>query len=387
MDCLIDTMMQLIKSEISKAPIDKSCVQNLSDDFLRKLYTLSKTHDTAHLIGDVLDKNNILPESAIADDFREQVFTAVYRYERIKYTYQQICDTLESAEIQFIPLKGIVIQDYYPEPWMRTSCDIDILVHREDLDRAATVIVKNLQYRKEFAGSHDVSLISTNGICLELHFDLLEDNRANSSNSVLQNVWEHACLRDGYKYLYDMDDSMFYFYHIAHMAKHFESGGCGIRPFLDLWLMNSSGRYSGEDTVKLLKQGDLFVFSNAVQGLSEVWFFGKEHDSTTLQMQEYILEGGVYGNQKNKTSIRQLRSGGKLNYVLSRVFLPYDQLKYQYPILQKHRWLTPFCEFYRWIELVFGRKAKNRKRGLKAIKKVSDEQVEQVAELLSNIGL
>ncbi len=387
MEHLLDTMMQLIKSDISKESFNQSSLQNLSDDFLRKLYSLSKAHDTAHLVGDALDKNHLLPESAIANDFREQVFTAVYRYERIRYTYQQICQTLEAAKIKFIPLKGTVIQDYYPEPWMRTSCDIDILVHKEDLENAAAVLVKELQYRKEIAGSHDISLISTNGICLELHFDLLEDNRANSSNSVLQEVWEHTVLRENHSCLYDIDDSMFYFYHIAHMAKHFENGGCGIRPFLDLWLMNLSGKYSSDDTVKLLKQGDLFVFSNAVRGLSEVWFADREHDSTTLQMQDYILDGGVYGNQKHNASIRQLRSGGKLKYILSRIFLPYDQLKYQYPISQKYRWLTPVCEVYRWLELIFGRKTKNRKRGMKAIKKVSDKQVEQVAELFGNIGL
>ena len=27
-----------------------------------------------------------------------------------------------------------------------------------------------------------------------------------------------------------MLDELFYFYHIAHMVKHFENGGCGIRP-------------------------------------------------------------------------------------------------------------------------------------------------------------
>lgn len=29
-----------------------------------------------------------------------------------------------------------------------------------------------------------------------------------------------------------MKEEMFYFYHIAHLAKHFEVGGCGIRQII-----------------------------------------------------------------------------------------------------------------------------------------------------------
>ncbi|MBO4954226.1 MAG: nucleotidyltransferase family protein, partial [Clostridia bacterium] len=36
--------------------------------------------------------------------------------------------------IDFMPLKGAVIRQYYPEPWMRTSCDIDIHVKKDRLE-------------------------------------------------------------------------------------------------------------------------------------------------------------------------------------------------------------------------------------------------------------
>ena len=38
---------------------------------------------------------------------------------------------IKKVQIPFLPLKGSVIRQYYPEPWMRTSCDIDILVDFE----------------------------------------------------------------------------------------------------------------------------------------------------------------------------------------------------------------------------------------------------------------
>ena len=34
---------------------------------------------------------------------------------------EEICEILKEENIDFIPLKGAFIRNYYPEPWMRTS--------------------------------------------------------------------------------------------------------------------------------------------------------------------------------------------------------------------------------------------------------------------------
>ncbi|MDO5139153.1 MAG: nucleotidyltransferase family protein, partial [Oscillospiraceae bacterium] len=36
--------------------------------------------------------------------------------------YSIICSALDNGNIDYVPLKGSVIKDLYPEPWMRTSC-------------------------------------------------------------------------------------------------------------------------------------------------------------------------------------------------------------------------------------------------------------------------
>ena len=56
-----------------------------------------------------------------------------------KAEYENLCSAFEKAQIPFLPLKGSVIRKYYPEAWMRTSCDIDILVHDEDVGRAKEI--------------------------------------------------------------------------------------------------------------------------------------------------------------------------------------------------------------------------------------------------------
>ena len=102
-------------------------VKNLiTQDMLKPLYAISKKHDLAHLLCDALDKNGFLLDGTEACKyFLQERNIAIYRYEQLEYEYEQICNVFEQNKIEFIPLKGCVIRKFYPEPWMRTSCDIE----------------------------------------------------------------------------------------------------------------------------------------------------------------------------------------------------------------------------------------------------------------------
>ncbi len=128
----------LIRFEINGDELCDEIKNLITPDILPALFKLSKRHDLAHLVGDALDKNGLLPDGTEAKKrFLQERNMAVYRYEQIQYEYEQICEVLEKAKIPFIPLKGSVIRQYYPEPWMRTSCDIDILVKENILEETA----------------------------------------------------------------------------------------------------------------------------------------------------------------------------------------------------------------------------------------------------------
>ncbi|MBO5461968.1 MAG: nucleotidyltransferase family protein [Clostridia bacterium] len=387
MEQVVKVMMHIIKCVIQETPLDKEIKTVLTEDFLNEIYKVSFLHDMAHIISTTLDKYELLPEGEIAEKFREQELTAIYRYERLNFEYRKICETLENAEINFIPLKGAVLRELYPEPWMRTSCDIDILVRRDDLKKAESVLERELQYTKEYVGTHDITLRSVNGVSTELHYDLVEDNRAKDSPEVLKNIWESSHLKENYKYFHIMDKDMFYFYHIAHIAKHFEVGGCGIRPLLDLWLMDNKGNYWDTRSENLLKQGGLLKFSYAIRNLSDVWFSGKEHDEITLKLQQYILQGGVYGTEENHILMRTQKSGGRIRYILSRIFVPYVNLKYEFAILQKYRFLTPVFEVYRWILFILKGNKQSKIKRLNSIKYIPEAQKQNVADMLEKIGL
>ena len=174
---------------------------------------------------------------------------------------------------------------------------------------------------------------------------------------------------------------------VAHMAYHFMSGGCGIRPFMDLWIWKNKVGYDADTLMQMCRECELESFFHAAMRLCAFWFDGAESDLLCEQMQAFVLRGGVYGSVENKVSVRHNQSGSGIRYVLSRIFAPYEMLKYYYPALQKHKWLLPFCQVRRWFRLILKRSFKRSAAELSVGQSISKEQAEATAILLERLGL
>lgn len=391
MDKITQAMMNLIGSEACGSILNPAFYAALTEEERVELYRVSKKHDLAHLVGNALINNGLIEEGKLKEAYRQEVYTAIYRYERIFFETEELRRILNGERIPFVPLKGAVIRQYYPEPWMRTSCDIDILVHEKDLERATAVLKENLGYtyeRKE-KGSHDMQMYSLSGVHLELHYTLIEEGRLSKADNILSNIWNYAEEERKGSFQKRFSDEAFYFYHIAHMAKHFVNGGCGIKPFVDLWILNHSKeiKFEKEKRNELLLKGGLLKFAENAEKLSEVWFGKIEHTDITRQMEKYLLKGGVYGTMQNRVAMQQAKSGGKFKYALSRIWLPYDTIKFHYPVLQKHKWLLPFCEIRRWFKLLFKGGVKRSVGELSANSSITKEQKDEISSFLNELGL
>lgn len=380
-------LFSLISSVLTDIPVDEATVKAIDTDSLRELYAISNKHDIAHIVGEALSKIGKLGSDEVSEKFRKKPVMAVYRYERSKLGLAKICDALEKEHIPFMPLKGAVLREYYPNPWMRTSCDLDILVPKELADRAAEILVDSYGYHREHRNSHEITLSLDNGTHIELHYELIEDWVANASSKILADVWERSTLNEGYSYWHTMPDELFYFYHIAHMAKHFERGGCGIRTFIDLYILDNMGGADKDKRDVLLGEGEMLRFAEAARKLSRVWFKNEPHDEISEKMENYILHGGIYGTLKNSVSVQQNKQGGRVGYAFSKIFLPYNLLRFHYPILEKHRWLTPVMEVRRWGRLIFCGHAKRSLDTLKLNKNLSKAEASDMQKFMDSIGL
>ena len=380
-------LFALLRQEVCGSNADQDLVKQLTKQGIKDIFALSNRHDLAHIAGRGLEKNVVAADETILSEFKKQTLQAIYRYIKLDHEYQRISKMLEDLKIPYLPLKGSVLRQFYPEPWMRTSCDIDILVKEEDLDAAEAVLTKEMSYVRHSKNGHHISLVYDGTVRLELHYSLLEERYSKKRNQILERVWEAVVPAEGSNYRYEMPDEMFYFYHIAHMAKHLMKGGCGIRTFLDTWILNHRVPHRREKREAILQAGDLLVFEQAAVQLSEVWFSGAEKDALSEQLESVVLTGGLYGNLQNKIAMRRSETGGRIQFVFSRLFAPYAVMKEYYPVLGRHKWLLPYFWIVRFFHRVFhggiGRSAKE----LKTNATVSRKQIDYVGELIERLGL
>lgn len=381
-----ELLLALLRSEIFGEPLSAAVLEQINGENLSQIYSVSKSHDMAHVIGSALANNKLLGNDEISKKFQKKTFVALYRYENINYSFKQIYQLLEEEKVIFVPLKGSVIRELYTDPWMRTSCDIDVLIHEEDLERA----IKALSERADFTvhgerNYHDVSMFSPNGVHLELHFSIKEDQ--GNIDGLLSRVWEYCEPISENSFCHKMKNEYFVFHHIAHMSYHFLHGGCGIKPFIDLSLLNDKFEYDEKVARELCAECGLEKFYDNVMLLSKVWFGNEIHTKTTKSMQEFLISGGVYGTSENFISVESKQNGGRFTYIMRRIFLPYSDLKKKYPILNKCCLLMPFCHVRRWVEIITKGRLKKSVRELNAIKNTDSTELESVETMLMELGL
>lgn len=347
------------------------------------LYELASKHDLAHMVADALNKAASLGEGDTAKAFKKAQYLAVYRYEQSRFSLEELSACLTEAQIPFLPLKGAVLRDRYPAPWMRTSCDLDILVHEEHLDRAVQVLTETLGYQYESKGAYDVSLVAPGEQHVELHYGISSENHAVGAAKILANVWAYAQADDGCRFV--LPDAVFYLYHIAHMAKHLENGGCGVRPFMDLWILNHRVKADNVGRQALLEEAGLATFEREAAILAEQWFSEAPPTETSRLLEALILRGGIYGTLDTWAAMQQGKRG--FRYWWHIVFPPFKELKQRYLFLAKWPIAYPFCLIHRLYDKVFGKSRSQSTERLRRAASVDKREVRAMAELLRRLEL
>jgi hypothetical protein len=120
--------------------------------------------------------------------------------------------------------------------------------------------------------------------------------------------------------------------------------------------------------------------------LSEIWFGDGKHNDLTLQIEEYIIAGGVYGSKEQSVEVKNA-TNGKGKFILKRIFMPYKDLCVAFPILKKAAILYPFCLVIRWFQILFSKRIKNATKEIKISAKVDNEKIKQSKKMLEELQL
>lgn len=377
-------ILQLIRYEFTGLPVDENLISAIDEEILESIYNISREQEVFYIVADALSKLDLIKGDVREVFFNEQL-AGVCRNQLLEHELNSVSELFECNAIQHIPLKGSVLRNLYPKPEMRPSCDTDILIHKDDLDKAKELLCSKLSHEFQRNGSHDIAFVSDTGMELEIHFGLYEN--ASEKKDILDNVWDYALVEDGYEYRYRMMPEFFVFYHIFHMSKHFKNGGCGIRPFLDLWILKNNYPFDMNKLRVLTDTETLTKFSDVVFQTAFSWYGTQKMDDTANMLGEYIFNAGIYGNYENQVAVSVARNGGKIKSFLSRVFKPNMILKIQFPILDKYPWLNPIFQLVRWYRLFFKHDSHDKFEIIKQNAILSDEKIEKTKRLIDELEL
>lgn len=353
----------------------------LEDEELSDLVALAKRQNVLPVFYHGLQQC-CLSKNAI-DTVKAGCNESIYRFVRQDETLRKIKEALDSEDIPYLPLKGAVLRPLYPQPWQRTSSDIDILVHTEDLQHAVDILTQNEGFSLGKETGHDVSLFDY-GVHLELHFRLTEDSEA----GILDDVWKHS-RKVVSGSCHEMEPDYLVLYLLAHMSRHFKATGLGVRPILDVYLLLQKTECNEKRLLELCCEAHLQKFYEAIKMLIQVWFEGREHTPLTRTLEKYVLGGGVFGSSQTAVFARKRALGSNKkpawNYYIRRMFLPREEMRKRFPELKTKPWMLPLC---------YGKRVlcglTNKRRAVKAEFRTAQEKKEEsieFSELLDNLEL
>lgn len=385
MEQVVNIFLELMKSEICNIPLENEVIQKIDSTVMRQLYSIASKQDQTHVIALALKKHHLLGKDEVSALFSRSLRVALLRHEALKYTQNKIYEVFEEEKIAYVPLKGAVIRELYPEAWMRTSCDIDILVRKEEIKRAKDILISRLNYRVVKKNYHDIAMLSPDNHILELHFRLLENEE--KMDRMLSKVWDYVKPVEEGKYQYAMTNEYLLFHSYAHMLYHFINGGCGIRYVLDAWILEHKLSLDHEILYKFLEVCEMSAFVYYVKKLGKVWFENEMHDKETTKMQMYIIEAGLFGDTESKVKARKTKIKGKVRYIVRRIFIPYREFCASYPKLESCPILYPYYMVVRWFKIFDRKKTEQAIEEIRLNQKMSHDSIRELRELFQKLEL
>ena len=375
--------LSILRYEICGTELPQSFA--VSDE--EALIRLSEKQDLTHLVYDALTRSGVGCGSQKA---MSQYYAALWRVEQMDYELGRISELFETHGIDFMPLKGAVMRGMYPQRWMRTSADIDILLRAEQEEEAEALLAEKLGYLQdtEHQGVHHASFFSPeNHVHIEPHRMLFHEIHSDKYTDHFRSVWDRA-LQDpaGRGHRYMLSDAERYAFHIAHMEKHLHlGGGCSVRGLIDLWFLDRMPDADKEGRKRLLEECSLTLFESRMRGLIDAWMDGCPAENE--QLEQYVLEGYLYGTTERKAEL-DIKKQGRLGYFIRRAFMPYKTMKTQYPVLEKHPYLLPVMWPVRWARRMADKAGRARmKTQLKTSLTADEGTIGEIRELSEYLGI
>ena len=337
---------------------------------------------------DAADRHMLTGITAIALEMagmRDESFTqakgnAIRKAAMFDMERAAVLEKLEEAGIWYMPLKGCVLQDYFPKLGMRQMSDNDILY---DLSRSKDVrsIMERLGYETvQFipdSFSHDIYMKAP-VYNFEMHRALFDRNAGDVFFQYYSTIRDKLIKDENNRCGFHLSPEDFYIFMIAHEYKHFSGSGTGVRSLLDTYVLikKKGAALNWPYIISELDTLGLKEFEAQNRSLSTHLFKGDDLTAAESDMLNIILFSGTYGTTVNRVRNGIIKSGngtgGKIRYFFSRVFIPMDSVRVSFPLFGKYPILLPFLPVYRLLRGLTVRR-KQMRAEIKALVEYKDD--------------
>lgn len=324
------------------------------------VYALAHKHSVTALAFFAIQKLKNPPEQELFQIWQTQNSKILVKGANQENELALLSDCFEKNAIAYMPLKGSVIRDLFPLPYLREMSDLDILIPAEKLQQACE-LCEAMGYQTNSKVEHHVELRRLPYMNIELHMGLIASSYAYFE--YYKDPWAKAYLQNN-NYRYAMRNEDLYLYFLTHAAKHYINSGTGIRSVIDIYVFNRAYRRSMDTQyiAQELKKLNLERFARQMEQLAQYWFAENRTKASddVKEMQSYVLSSATYGTKSNRDA-NQIRrymqkgkseNGAKTAMYLHMAFLPCDEMQLMFPILKKAPVLLPFCWIARWFRII-----------------------------------
>lgn len=345
-----------------------------------------------------------LPEGALDDmpasvseQWRHAADMALFQQVGYDVDREAILADCREAGLSWIPLKGIMVATYYPQPGMRSMSDQDIVVGfvepdghggyrprgdsdearrywRCEADKKVDAVMRSHGYTPLSDGKGRDRSYGKAPLHFEMHRSMVSATEVALGSAkpreveYYANPWAIARPQGEVPGEFRFDTADEYVFHIDHMSKHYRGAGFGLRFLADeyLYCMRFPETVNSAYVAHELRELGLEHFEQAVRELSLNTFdhLSEWRDTATREQRELfddVLSGGTYGSLSRKMTREMARQAasdamgdsdgrrrlGAIGYVWGRLFPPRQVVETYYPQWSRNRFTRFLLVFHR----------------------------------------
>lgn len=338
---IVDAIKCQLNGEVYEFPEDA--------DF-KKIYKLSERHKVTPLVACAVVGCETADESA-KQMFRKELFRCAARYSAQEKEAQELTEIFVEEKIKHCFLKGVKVARYYDNPDMRFMLDMDVYIEPSKVQQVKEILENRGYVYDNYEDEKDAGYVKKPFLNFELHKELKYDY--DKGYEYYKGAFDRMQNEEN-GYTMNMTNEDFYVYILSHAAHHFEKAGTGIKTIVDHFYLKKKLKPLCDEALlkESLEKTGLSVFNERMDALTEFWFENGADNDSLVEMGEYVILSGVFGNETNEYLsgiIRGDYTEKKSSYFLTRLFLPYKMMKKRYPILKKIPFLLPLM----WVIRIF----------------------------------